>query len=415
MPTNDSRALLVQLYAPDNRWHDVGELVHQNEQSLFTTLERYWQEPNRPVLGQQFEENGPDWTPHSSIKLPTWFSHLLPEGYMRAIVSQSVGVHPDREFFLLERLGKSDLPGATRVVPQDSSSDVAISSSEADDANGSDDNDPLLKFSLAGVQLKFSVYGDRQRGLTVPVSSQAGNWIAKLPDGRANFKNVPEAEYAAMELARGAGIETPELMLVDVENIANIPEWAHEVGGRALAVSRYDRTSEGGRVHSEELAQILNVRTNDQRGKYGRANFERVAEILDIVAGSEVVGEVIDRIVLNVLVGNGDAHIKNWSIIYPDGRTPSLSPVYDVVPTVLYMPNDNLGLNLDRSKSFVDVTPASFDRMAARVGWQSDRARTRASTMVEKVVDSWPVLRELLSDGAYKRITQHRDSLKILS
>ena len=78
---------------------------------------------------------------------------------------------------------------------------------------------------------------------------------------------------------------------------------------------------------------------------------------------------------LNVLVGNGDAHLKNWAIVYPGGIKPSLSPLYDVLPTVLYIRKDDLGLKLDKSRLFESVTAKSFERIGTRTSYTADRAR----------------------------------------
>jgi serine/threonine-protein kinase HipA len=213
------------------------------------------------------------------------------------------------------------------------------------------DEDPLLKFSLAGAQLKFSVYGDG-RGLTVPATGQAGNVILKLPDGRPGFEGVPEAELGALELARAAGIETPRARLVDLIDVVGLEDWAATTKGKALAIERFDRREGDLRVHMEELAQVLNIPTARERAKYTKANFETVAIFVGALSGVYRVADVIDRIVLNVLVGNGDAHLKNWAFLYPDGKRPDLSPLYDVLPTVLFIAEDDL-LGVSRWKQLI--------------------------------------------------------------
>jgi serine/threonine-protein kinase HipA len=156
----------------------VGEMELHGNSVRFTADPSYVAAEPRPVLGQIFEED-PERIRPSHHRLAPWFSNLLPEkdGPLREIVAQQLGVHPDREFYLLAGLGH-DLPGAVTVVPDD----------------GTDlpepprmppaDNRPLekvhLKFSLAGVQLKLSMLRDR-RGLTFPASGEGGNWIVKLP------------------------------------------------------------------------------------------------------------------------------------------------------------------------------------------------------------------------------------------
>ena len=112
-------------------------------------------------------------------RVPPYFANLLPEGYLRTYLAEQAGVKPDREFFLLAALG-SDLPGAVTVAP------VAADGNLADSRDGlAEAGDPAvgndLRFSLAGVQLKFSAVLETTGGLTIPAHGIGGSWIVKLP------------------------------------------------------------------------------------------------------------------------------------------------------------------------------------------------------------------------------------------
>jgi serine/threonine-protein kinase HipA len=320
----------------------------------------------------------------------------------------------DDEFLLLHRVGGDDLPGGVRVV--DAARGGAGPPSHAD--NDEDDDDPEgdtsasgpLKFSLAGVQLKFSIKELPDRGLTLPTTGEAGTWIAKLPDLRVGHDHVPEAEMGALELARAIGLETPTTRLVDASSIGRLPEWADDLPGKALLVARFDRGEGGLRTHAEVVAQVLDVPT---RLKYDRANFETIGRTVMALSGEGAIPSFIDRLVLNALVGNGDAHTKNWAFIYPDGRNPVLSPVYDVVPTILYVANNNLGLNLGGSKAFSEIRLASFERLGRKIGWDGDRAVEQARSAVDRVQSNWTVLANYLGAEALERITAHRDSVPL--
>lgn len=404
-------SLLVEIWSPKDIWVGVGYLSRSEETSWFESVGSYWEADERPILGQIFEENGPGWRPTQRVALPTWFSHLLPEGMLRQAVASAVDVNPQREFFLLWRIGGDDLPGAVRI------SDVEIEDRQAPPDPTSpemkaDEDVNVIKFSLAGVQLKFSVVETRE-GLTVPTKGQAGDWIAKLPDPRHGFEGVPEAEYAGLELARASGIRTPDTTLISVDEIESLPDWARGGSGKALLVKRFDRIP-GGRVHVEQLAQVLDVPTAVEHAKYLRANFETVGRVTGALCGWESVGEVIDRIVLNVLVGNGDAHTKNWAYSYPDGKHSVLSEVYDIVPTVLFIKNDDLGMKLDGSRSFAEVKAKSFDRLAVESGWSVDESRQRVKEAVDRVIEGWQILKDLLPLDRYEQLTQHRDSVSLL-
>lgn len=69
----------------------------------------------------------------------------------------------------------------------------------------------------------------------------------------------------------------------------------------------------------------------------------------------EQLAEFIRRLVVNILVGNGDAHLKNWWVSYRDKVTPRLSPAYDLVSTIQYVQNDSLALNLGGEKRFESI------------------------------------------------------------
>jgi serine/threonine-protein kinase HipA len=403
--------LAVQLQTGSEVWVEVGHLHHADNRNWFEFADSYWRLGDRPVLGQVFEEHGRAWRPSARVALPHWFSHLLPEGRLRSAVAATAHSHEVNEFDLLKLLGSSDLPGALRVVAVGPRGEYVVPDGEGDDA--SDRDDPLLKFSLAGVQLKFSVHGDGKR-LTVPVVGQAGNVILKFPDERAGFARVPEAELACLTLARHAGLDVATAALVSPHDVHGLEEWARRSNGMALAVHRFDRQGDV-RVHMEELAQVMDIPAAVEHAKYRRANFETIGVLVGALCGVGAVADVIDRIVLNVLVGNGDAHLKNWAVRYPDGRTPVLSPLYDVLPTVLYLPGDDLGLNLGKSKAFGDVVPKSFDRLGERTGFGVSQARQRAREAVERITDHWQVLVDHLDADAFRQLTDRRDGLPILS
>jgi len=408
-PSSSADHLAVRLQSPDGTQHSVGVLHRSRDYSWFESNSEYWETPDRPILGQVFEQQGRSWRPSANVRLPRWFSHLLPEGRLRDAIATSVGVKPDREFALLQRIGGDDLPGALRIYESDEDGSPPAQTIEATET--SHDEPSVLKFSLAGVQLKFSVRST-DRSLSLPATSASGNWIAKLPDPRPGFEFVPEAEFAALEFARAAGIHTVDAELVSAHEIARLPEWA-PTEGNALLVRRYDRLGENGRVHAEEFAQVLDIPTGRQTFKYVHANFETIARTAAVLVGEDGLGQVIDRLVVNVIVGNGDAHTKNWSLIYPDGRNPQLSPAYDIVPTVAYVDSDDLGMNLNGSKRFEDVRLDDFARLAEKSGANGDWGWRRAQEAVDRTLDAWPILRAALPGQLIDRLETHRGRLAL--
>ncbi len=398
---SNTSALQALLETPDGELVEVGYLYNDNERNWFQFSDSYWGLPNRPVLGQTFEEHGRSWRPSAHVALPSWFSHLLPEGRLRTAVAAAAETDRAREFNLLARIGVDDLPGALRIGEPRALRDVKVPPELV--AAEHEEGNPLLKYSLAGTQLKFSIYRG-SKGLTVPAKGQAGNVIVKLPDGRPGFSGVPEAELASLHLADASGINTPRAQLVSISEITGLEEWAEEIADAALSVDRFDRHGDR-RIHMEELAQVLNIPAAVENAKYLRANFETVATLIGGLCGPDAVGEVIARIVLNVLLGNGDAHLKNWAVLYGDGTRPSLSPIYDILPTVLYIPNDDLGLKLAGSRAFADVRIESFDAIGVRTEFGVANARMAAKEAVDRVLHNWESLNPALSAESYKKLT----------
>ena len=119
-----------------------------------------------------------------------------------------------------------------------------------------------LRFSLAGVQLKFSAVMEASGGLTIPAGGMGGSWIVKLPSAR--FAAVPENEYAMLALARAVGIAVPPNRLIEIGDIRGLPQDAGAMKGKALAVQRFDRGPGGEAVHMEDFAQVFGLFPDDK-------------------------------------------------------------------------------------------------------------------------------------------------------
>jgi len=364
--------------------HDtpVGLLsLDSREGSDFRLLESYKQAYPRPVLGQRFLDDL-DRVQHTRARVPPWFSNLLPEGPLRELVAKQAGVHASREFFLLRHLGE-DLPGAVRIIA-DAASGGPDETDERDGEQGEKEAPDAWHFSLAGVQLKFSAR-QSERGLTVPVSGRGGDWIVKLPDTR--YPKVPENEYATMLWARESGIRVPQVELVDIAAIAGLPAISGTFTERyALAIRRFDRPSPEERVHMEDFAQILGLYPED---KYEKYNYETLARLTLALTGEHGLDEFIRRLVFVIVSGNGDAHHKNWSLLYPGGVQAELSPAYDLVSTIQYQTEDKLALNLGGSKRWEDMGMDAFHRLARKIGEDELRMASRVEAALDAILGAW--------------------------
>lgn len=373
------------------------------DRSIFTFDDDYAADPQRPTVSLSFKSA----TGHlieeprsTQTRLMPFFSNLLPEGPLRNYLAERAGVKPAREFFLLWALGP-DLPGAITVATEDGQPLPPGAGPAGEDASARQSN-TVLRFSLAGVQLKFSAVEKASGGLTVPARGVGGDWIVKLPSTR--FAGVSENEFSMMTLARHVGINVPDIQLLDLDQIGDLPDGVGKLEGAAYAIKRFDRLETGERIHMEDFAQVFGVYPEE---KYERASYKNIAQVVWRETGEAGIVEFIRRIVFNALIGNADMHLKNWSLLYGDGLNATLAPAYDFVSTMAYIPDDKAALKVVRSKFWTDFDREELVTLARRAGlpeaivletaiqtvaafraaWASERAHLPVSKDVGEVVE----------------------------
>ena len=355
-----------------------------NDRSLFALTQDYIENAGRSTLSLGFKDSLgeliTDFKPTNTQLMP-FFSNLLPEDEMRRYLAERANVNPEREFFLLWVLGQ-DLSGAITVKPADGEE---LPPSISDPVDGGEENkDGAMRFSLAGVQLKFSAVQSASGGLTIPASGMGGSWIVKLPSSK--FEGVPENEFSMMELARKIGMDVPETQLLNIGDIENIPDGIGQFGNSAFAIKRFDRIDGSGSVHIEDFAQVFGVYPHD---KYKKASMRNIAEVIGIEGQEDDIAEFTRRLVFNTLIGNADMHLKNWSLIYNDKRSASIAPAYDFVSTIPYIADKEAALKVSRSKKFADFTMDELSHLAARARLPEKLVLDTASETVELFHEKW--------------------------
>ncbi|MFA6965166.1 type II toxin-antitoxin system HipA family toxin [Bosea sp. (in: a-proteobacteria)] len=395
----------------DVRLHNrsVGSLtLLQGDRTVFTFNDDYIADENRPTLSLSFKDNlGGLLTRIAPTQrvIPPFFSNLLPEGPLRKYLAERASVNQQREFFLLWALGQ-DLPGALSIHPADGDA-MPPEAADAIDANGGN----ALRFSLAGVQLKFSAYKNAGKagGLTIPAEGVGGSWIVKLPSQQ--FAGVPENEFSMMTIASKIGMDLPEIRLLELGEIGNIPEGIGELRGKALAIKRFDRT-ENGPVHIEDFAQVFGVFPDD---KYKKRNYRSIAEVLAIETTDADVAEYFRRLVFSTLIGNADMHLKNWSLIYPDGRTPMLAPAYDLLSTIPYIKDDGAALKYARTRKMAELSIDELRYMAAKARIPEKLVVSTALETVDRFRSVWQLEKANLplAKNVVKAVEQHLIGLEL--
>jgi serine/threonine-protein kinase HipA len=370
----------------------VGVLEQRNGGSRFIPAPAWSTQPagRRAVLGQRFEER--PWTEvRAGQGLPDWFEHVLPEagGPLRRAVARGLGVRETSSFVIAETVGR-DLPGAmvlrpeAELAPGFASGRRVLKEEIAESPKLS-----KLRFSLAGIQLKFSARAT-ERGLAV---GYGGDQIVKLADQR--FDHVPTNEYAVMTWARCCGIDVPSTGLMAADELVDLPEGLMLRDPMAFVIERYDRQPNGQRIHQEDFAQILGLSPYEgQRDKYEGTNLDSIARLVAALSPEDV-DEFVRRVTFMVLSANNDMHAKNWSVVYPDKVQPRLAPAYDLLCTDLYLGTGVMAFKLAGVRRLDGVRPVKLERLAVRAGVDPARVRAVAAETVDRAVGEWPTVRDL--------------------
>ncbi len=389
--------------------HQVGVLSHHsNGRNRLTFNPAYQALPDdkKPVvtLTQRVNSSYLDKPLSNAQRIPPVLSNLLPEGALREWISSSLKVHPSHEFALLTWLGRN-LPGALiaeAILPGEIPA-WALTSKEKIEPIQINPTAATQKFSLAGVQMKFSsLRADGRFNISADMGEDS--WIIKTPS--TVHKNVPTNEYSAMKLAEAIGVTIPEIELVPLNSLNKLPDIQLPNETLAYAIRRFDRDTQG-RIHTEDFAQIFGLYAHD---KYGKRNYEQIASSLYHYGeeGLEDSLQLARRLLANILLANGDAHLKNWTIIYPDGISPRLAPAYDIVSTLPYVEGESdIALNLGKQKNWHAIDMETFQTWAKRTGLPWPAIKIHLLDAITSARELWP---EMLKD--LPMLEQHKDTIK---
>lgn len=348
------------------------QVFAEDERTIFRFAEAWLEAPDRPTLGQFFEDRRPDPIDHSGFM--SWFSNLLPQGAWASLLERTLGLEEQGEY--LEALG-ADLPGAVIVERFN-----PIDEPSTPEAPGRQ----IPTFSLAGAQGKMSGR-QGEGGYVVPLSGDEGDLVLKLES--PDYEDLPRREFLASLWARHSGLTTPDTRLEPDEKLPEAAQIFTKLPrGHFFVSRRFDRQLGGPRIHYEDFAQVLG-RPPSQGGIY-TGRYEDLAVIVRELAPDDR-GEFLGRIVHMVARGDFDGHLKNWALIYEDGRTPRLSPAYDLVPTVLYPPSKidhEWALELGGSREDEDWSLARFAPIIESLGLSEIDGARRLREWADRIAEA---------------------------
>ena len=388
----------------------VGYLAgYQHGRNIFVFSDEFKTNANRPTFTLTTQPSHPNSkkimsTPwNTNQQLHPVFSNLLPEGALREWFAAILKIHTNNEFPLFNHL-LDDLPGAIiaeGVDPDDIPEGVLDHRTRIKVIPKTTSRDKV-HFSLAGVQMKFSMHqSDGRYHISQP--GRLGEWIVKTPSTIHN--EVPLNEYTAMHLASLVSIDVPEIKLIKMSELTSIPDIKLPDEEYAYAIRRFDRGENQSRIHTEDFAQVL---FEYAHGKYDSTNYEQVGKIIYQYSGNKLANtqQLARRILVNILLANGDAHLKNWTLIYPDTITAELAPAYDILTTKAYINDEQeFALNLNGNKDWYKVTLEHFEAWSTRIGVPWRAIKVHLEDTIDKARSLWPqALVESPMNDSHKQI-----------
>lgn len=321
-----------------------------------------------------------------------FFGGILPEEAKREIIARNLGISARNDYALLERIG-GECAGAVTFVPGGEPLPTrngdyrALSDAELAAVLRELPRRPLLageagiRLSLAGAQDKIAVRVEGD-AVSLPLGGAPSTHILKPAVER--FAGVVYNEAFCMRLAAAAGLPAAQTEIRSVEGI------------EYLLVERYDRRhgqdADGApqleRLHQEDFCQALGIVSELKYQKEGGPSLKQCFALLREISSAPVLdlARLLDAVIFNFLVGNNDAHAKNFSLVYRSGET-RLAPLYDVVSTCHYPElTREMAMRIGREYRWDRVTKKSFEQLAEDAGLAKPLVRRRVPELAESVL-----------------------------
>jgi serine/threonine-protein kinase HipA len=397
-------ALIVQL--ADRR---AGLLIRKDDGNLQFRYEADYDGPpishSMPIQAEAH--------PHATCRAV--FGGLLPEGDGRETLARALGVSPGNDYGLLAEIG-GDCAGAITLLEPGSerapTPDLRpLTGQELDALLHALPQRPLgaapqegVRLSLAGAQPKLPVVMDRGK-VALPLSPATPTTHILKPEPAA-FPGLVDNEAFCMELARAA-------MLA----VAPVAKAVTASGLRYLVVERYDRdmtTDPIRRLHQEDVCQALGVPADRKYQSEGGPGVRDVVELVRsaTAAPARELPRLWEALVFNWLIGNCDAHGKNYSLLYDTGA-PTLAPLYDLVNTTMYDHlTRRLAMRIDGAAHIGEVELGAWIQLAAEIGVREEFARRTTANVARR---AGAAVDALLADSRHQNPTALRIAARIHS
>ena len=309
-----------------------------------------------------------------------FFEGLLPEGFTRRSVAQWLHLDENDYLSILYQLGRECL-GAVRVLKEGETQAASyemitkqqVKALAAEGAQKSAEIVSKSHLSLTGASGKVGLYYDTAGNQWyLPQGTAPSTHIVK--QSHVRLEGIVTNEQLSMMTAAKCGIEVPKSFIIDLVSGED-----NEV---LYATRRYDRTFEGAadtisgllvplRLHQEDFSQALGISSANKYEKEHTGYMRRMFELLRQFSSNPIVdqGKLWDIIVFCYLLGNTDAHVKNFSLLYGrDLRSIRLAPAYDLVSTTVYESSTReMSFYIGNALLIDEITETSFREAATEI------------------------------------------------
>lgn len=374
----------------------VGTLqVNQHGEMRFAYSLDWLADSSRPAISFSLPKR-PE--PFKQRECRPFFAGLLPEESQREAIAGALGISKGNDFAFLEALG-GDVAGALSLWPEREEPPAPDPAGQPRPL-GDDEllqlldtlpTRPLLagrkglRLSLAGAQSKLPVVLVDGR-VALPAPGQPTTHILKPPIAR--FRHTTENEALVMALAAAVGLAVAP---VEARTAVERPY---------LLVTRYDRrfdeSGQAHRLHQEDFCQALAIPPERKYAAEGGPTFKTSFDLLRRATTVPAVSVLafLDAAIFNLIVGNADAHGKNFSLLYEAG-TVTLAPFYDLLSTVAY-PNlsPKLAMKIGKRATLEEVGPATWPAFAEDIGLTGPFVRRRLNELADAVIAQAPSIPE---------------------
>lgn len=376
------------------RLHDrlAGFLLRKDNGNLQFRYDPDYIEAKRPPLSVNLPLRAGAY-PHRDCL--AFFGNLLPEEDVRRQVALTTGISAANDYKLLERFG-GDVAGAVTLRPtretDESEADEAddlevLSPPQLDEILTQLPHRPLavdeageVRMSLAGAQSKLPVV-EAGAAFALPHGSARPTTHILKPEPK-RFPGLVANEFFCMRLAAEAGLQ-----------VAGVRQAETTSGLPFLIVARYDRdlTQEPiRRLHQEDFCQALGKLYVEKYQHEGGPSIRDAMHLIDehSAAPARDRQQLWLALAFNILIGNCDAHGKNYSLLY-DSPAPSLAPFYDLLSTAVYGElGTRLAMSIDGATHLEEVGGRAWKRLAADVGFAPRFLTQRMEPFAERVLDA---------------------------